>query len=170
MHLPTLGSLRPHKDVPEWLVSDPIPVPYFDGSSLSFILDGLATEDLADAEAAIAGFLKLGPADRQAASSYLFQNYTELADFVGADELPCEVPDAGKIWEYVTPVEIFVSRRQHRDRLIYLQITAECDWEPEYGLQIVYRKGTELSRVSDVDGHLTNSDAHDLPEDEDSIN
>lgn len=50
-----------------------------------------------------------------------------------------------------------------------MQIAAECDWEPEHGLLIVYRNGNELSRVSDQDGHLTHTDAYDLPEQEDRI-
>jgi hypothetical protein len=36
-------------------------------------------------------------------------------------------------------------------------------------LQIVYRRGSELSRVSAQDGHLTHTDAFDLPEDQDRI-
>ncbi len=67
------------------------------------------------------------------------------------------------------PTEVFVSRRSERDRAIYVQITADCDWEPEHGLQIVYRRGSELSRVSDLDGHLTHSDADDLAEEQDKI-
>ena len=45
----------------------------------------------------------------------------------------------------------------------------DCDWEPEHGLQLVFRKGQSLSRVSDDDGHLTYSDAFNLPEDQDRI-
>lgn len=52
---------------------------------------------------------------------------------------------------------------------VYVQIAAECDWEPEHGLQIIYRRGVEFCRVSDQDGHLTYSDAYDLPESEDRI-
>jgi len=50
-----------------------------------------------------------------------------------------------------------------------VQITAECEWEPEHGLQIVYRDGSELKRVSQQDGHLTYVDAYGLPESEDRI-
>ncbi len=39
---------------------------------------------------------------------------------------------------------------------MYVQIAADCDWEPEHGLQLVYRGGNELVRVSEQDGHLTN--------------
>ncbi len=74
-----------------------------------------------------------------------------------------------EVWEYVHPSEIFVRRRSRREKGVYVQITAECDWEPEHGLQIIYRRGKELSRVSDQDGHLTQTDAYDLPEDQDKI-
>jgi len=48
-------------------------------------------------------------------------------------------------------------------------IAAECDWEREHGLQIIYRHGCELSRVSAQDGHVTHTDAFGLPEDQDKI-
>jgi len=50
-----------------------------------------------------------------------------------------------------------------------VKICAECTWEPEHGLQIVYREGSVLSRVSDQDRHLTHADAHGLPESQDRI-
>ena len=50
-----------------------------------------------------------------------------------------------------------------------ISISAECDWEVEHGLQMVFRGGGRLSRVSDQDGHLTHSDVYDTPENEDKI-
>jgi hypothetical protein len=88
---------------------------------------------------------------------------------MGEENLGSSIKSADRVWNHVRPSEIFVSRRSRRDKLIYVQITAHCDWEPEHGLQIIYRRGAELSRVSDQDGHLTYTDAHDLPEAEDKI-
>jgi hypothetical protein len=36
----------------------------------------------------------------------------------------------------------------------------ECDWEPEHGLQIVFRGGRTVTKVGPYDGHLTNSAAY----------
>lgn len=39
----------------------------------------------------------------------------------------------------------------------------------EHGLQIIYRAGRVLSRVREQDGHLTFTDAHDMPEEQGKI-
>ncbi len=41
MNILVIGPLRPHPRIPEWLTSDPVPVPYFDGDRLAFVLAGL---------------------------------------------------------------------------------------------------------------------------------
>ena len=169
MNIRAIGELRSHSDVPEWLMSSPIGVPYFDGLPLSFILDGLGDIDEREAAEAIESFLNLGPADRLAASPYVYKNYLSVADVVDDEGLGCRIDSDAEVWRHVRPSEVFVSRRSRRDRAIYIQIPAECDWEPEHGLQIIYRRGSELSRVSEQDGHLTHADAYDLAEDQDRI-
>jgi Domain of unknown function (DUF6985) len=169
MNIPQLGPLHPDSRIPEWLVSEPVSVPYFDGRQLTFTLDGLAEADEQDVQSAVSAFLALDSAARLEASPYVFRNYQRMVDAVGEDQVECRVASPEAIWAHVHPSEIFVSRRPRRDQLIYIQITAECDWEHEHGLQIVYRRGCELSRVSDQDGHLTHTDAYDMPEDQDKI-
>jgi hypothetical protein len=169
MKIPAIGALRPHPDVPEWQTSDPIEIPYFDGKKFAIILEVLEDSDEEDVQSAIVCFLNLGPKDRLRASQYVFANYREIANLVSKEDLGCQIASKEDVWEHVHPSEIFVSKRDRRDRAIYIQITAECDWEPEHGLQIIYRRGAELSRVSDQDGHLTHTDAYDLPEDQDRI-
>ena len=169
MKIPAIGTLRPHLDVPEWLMSDAIEIPYFDGRKLAMIVDALEESDEKDAQSAIVSFLNLGSRDRLLASQYVFANYQKVADLVSRNDLGYQITSEKEVWEHVHPSDIFISRRRRRDRAIYIQINAECDWEPEHGLQIVYRRGWELSRVSDQDGHLTHTDAYDLPEDQDRI-
>jgi hypothetical protein len=168
MRIPIVGDLQPHPKVPEWLVSQPIAVPYFDDKKLTFTFDALDATDENEAQNAVSAFLALGPQDRSAASQYVFANYCYVAELVGADQVECRIHSPNDVW-HVQPSEIYVSRRARRERLIYVQVAAECDWEPEHGLQIVYRRGNELSRVSDQDGHLTHADAYDLAESEDRI-
>jgi len=59
-------------------------------------------------------------------------------------------------WQHVQPSGISISRRDRRDCAMYVVIGANCDWEVEHGLQIVYRRGVELVLVSPQDA----SDAH----------
>jgi Domain of unknown function (DUF6985) len=169
MNIALLGTLKPHPKIRSWLVSEPVSVPYFDGQLLTFTLDGLTEADTKDAESAVAAFLGLRSDARLAASRYVFQNYRRMVEVVGEDEIDCRIGSPDDVWGHVQPTEIFISRRDRRDMLIYIQITAECDWEREHGLQIVYRRGSELSRVSDQDGHLTHTDAYDLSEDQDKV-
>jgi len=169
MNIQPLGPLTPDPRVPEWLVSGPVSVPYFDGQHLTFTLDGLEEADMQDVQNAVSAFLALDSSARQNASPYVFRNYERVVDAVGEEDVECQIAGPETVWEHVSPSEIFVSRRSRRDQFIYIQITAECDWECEHGLQIVYRRGNELSRVSDQDGHLTHTDAYDLPEGQDQI-
>lgn len=169
MNIPELGALRPDKHIGEWLVSDPIPVSYFDNKEFTFILEGVTESDAEDVRSAINAFLRLGPRDRLAAGKYVFENYRKMAELVNEEDLGCRINSQDEIWKHVHPSEIFVSKRGRRDNYIYIQITAGCDWEPEHGLQIIYRQGQQLSRVSEQDGHLTHSDAYDLPENQDRI-
>lgn len=169
MRIDKIGELQAHPLAPKWLISSPIDIPYFDGLPLVMVLDGLEDADENEAIDAIESFLRLGPKDRLAASPYVYKNYLRIADVADDEDLGCRIDSDAEVWSHVRPTEVFVSRRSRRDRAIYVQITADCDWEPEHGLQIVYRRGSELSRVSDLDGHLTHSDADDLAEEQDKI-
>ncbi len=169
LHISILGPLKPDPHIPEWLVSEPLPIPFFDGHNLSVTIKDLRETDVRDIEHATSSFLKLGHRDRLAASRYVFANYQRTAELVSELDLGCLIESEEAVWLHVRPSEIFVSRRHRRDCAIYVSIVANCDWEPEHGLQLVYRRGSELVRVSDQDGHLTHTDAYDLPEEQDRI-
>jgi hypothetical protein len=169
MNVLMLGRLEPDPQIPEWLRSEPRPIPFFDSQTLPFVLDSVQQADEEEINRAIKVFLRLSQPDRFAASRYVFAKYLSVAELVSEADLACRIESEQAVWHHVHPSEVFVSRRSRRDRAIYITIAAECDWEPEHGLQIVYRKGIELVRVSDQDGHLTHTDAYDLPEDQDRI-
>ncbi len=170
MRIEQLGELTPDERVPEWLVSKKVDVPYFAGAQLRFVFDGLEDEDKPDEFAsAVRRFLSLTIRDRDSAAPYVYRNYREMCDAIGDDEVGCKIEGPDAVWNYIRPDEIFVTRRPYGDRKVYVQITAECAWEPEHGLQIVLREGSELKRVSQQDGHLTHVDAYGLPESEDRI-
>lgn len=169
LHISRLGPLEPDPDIPEWLVSGPLPIPFFDGERLPVTLQEPKVGDETDIENAISGFLRLGRHDRVSISKYLFANYQLTAGLASEEDLGCHIESEEAVWQHVRPTNIYVSRRHCRDCRVYVSIAANCDWEPEHGLQIVYRGGSELVRVSDQDGHLTHTDAYDLPEEQDKI-
>jgi hypothetical protein len=166
---PELGTLSSHDTISEWLVSDAIPIPYFDGLPLAFTLDGFDDQDEAAVKNAVREFLALTPADRLAASEHLFQHYQRYASIMDDEDLGCWPEKAEDIWPHIVPSAITLARRGRRDTHVYVRIEAECAWDPEHGLQIIYRSGHQLSRVSEQDGHLTHSDAFDVPDDQDLI-
>jgi hypothetical protein len=53
-----------------------------------------------------------------------------------------------------------VARDPYSDRHVYVSLECECDWEPEHGLQIVFRDGRTVTKVGPCNGHLTNSAAY----------
>jgi hypothetical protein len=166
--LSPLGELTQHPDVPEWWVSQPIPVPFLSGQRVSFTLmvedaDGVYPPDVSDA---IERFLALNPTDREATNEPVYKKYTDFADAVS--EIEVDIPSAARVWDHVRVTEIYVDRRNRRDKDVYVQVACNCDWEVEHGLQVVFRRGSRLVRVSDQDGHLTHADAYDLPEDQDA--
>jgi hypothetical protein len=170
MRIEHLGELSPDNRIPEWLISEKVDVPYFPGTKLRFVFDGLEDDDAPDEFAsAVRRFLALTVRERDHAAPYVFTNYREMCEAIGVDEVGVSIERPTDVWNHVRPDEIFVKRRQSGDRKVYVQITAECAWEPEHGLQIVYREGSELKRVSEQDGHLTHVDAFALPESEDRI-
>ena len=120
-------------------------------------------------EVAVRNFLALTVADRALATPHVYKNYLDFAYAVGPDDLEVEIDDPDEVWNHVHPRAVRVRRRHRREARVYVVVAAECDWEPEHGLQLVYRDGKELSRVSAQDGHVTWADAYDVPDDEDWV-
>ena len=43
----------------------------------------------------------------------------------------------------------------------YVVVEANCDWEEEHGLMLVWKDGKRLTKVGGYDGHLSNVWAYD---------
>lgn len=167
MKLEALGELTRDEDVPEWFVSRPVNVPLL-GVPLRFVVEDLEEDEApADFEDAASSFLRLRAADRATATPHVFQNYRRFVDAVPESELHLASPE--HVWAHVRFTEVRLTRRHRGDEKVYVQATAECDWEVEHGLQLVFREGRQLTRVSSQDGHLTYADACGLPDTEDAI-
>lgn len=50
---------------------------------------------------------------------------------------------------------------------LYVQVACACEWE--HGLQLAFRQGKKLTIISDQDGHLTEADAYDIPDEDDEL-
>lgn len=169
MQMVPLGELSPDRHIEEWLVSEPIETPLFPGQPVSFVLEDLA-DDVApgEMERAVTSFLALPTDTRDKAAPYVFESYRQVMDAVGPADAGPDITAPAEVWRHVRPTGVHVKRRS-RDGKVYVAVEAECTWEPEHGLQLVFRQGRELSRVSDQDDHLTYSDAYGVPDSEDRI-
>ncbi|MEC5158057.1 hypothetical protein RCH13_001974 [Chryseobacterium sp. MP_3.2] len=125
-----------------------------------------------EADQALINFLKLKTEDRNSISELAYKNCIDYLDAVEngeADEPFRHIMDKNEIWNFIHPTEIHVTSRPYKEQDIYVMLACECDWEEEHGLQFVFRQGRKLTRISDQDGHLTESDASDKPDEEDEL-
>lgn len=173
-----IGALRQDERFHDWWKSEDIAVPFFGGKALAVVFMGYEpeadSEFIGEADSALRNFLNLGEADRLKISEHVHRNCMDFLEAVEfdpevVDERVLDINDTAEVWAFVHPQQIHVRRRHRRDRDIYITVACECDWEEEHGLQLVFRQGRQLTRVSDQDDHLTNADAYDVPDSEDAL-
>lgn len=170
MEMQGLGVLLRHQDIPEWLESAPVHVALFPGKPLPFVLESVETDPHpAEFHDAIQAFLGKTVRERLVAAPHIFRNFCEFKDAVDEEDCECAIGSEAEVWSHLRATEVRILRRPYGDKKVYVQVTAECEWEIEHGLQLVYREGRELCRVSEQDGHLTFSDAYADPSMENRI-
>lgn len=166
MHSPLLNNLSQSddEDLADWWYSEPMAFPFWDNKKIPVAYVFTPHEDqnfVLAADAAIARFLKLTPEDRLDLTPLLEASREQSGANAYTDK---------DVWDCLTPPEVIqVHRRHRRDQDIYVQMGMNCAWEPEDGLQFVFRKGVRITRVSRQDGWLTEADAQDIPDREDAL-
>lgn len=171
-----LGKLTQDASFDDWFATDrPLGMPFFDGLPLDVTLievpAGAETAFLTAADAALTAFRHLTTTDRRTASALVLAAHAEhVAGSYDDDPEPLDLDDANpdSIWRYVHPTEIYISRRPD-DGEMYVHVDCNCDWDEEHGLQLVFRRGRMLTRVSAIDGYLTEADAHGHPDADDAL-
>lgn len=162
IEVPTLGKVQRY-EFDNWLKSKPIAVDVFGGKKVEFILEDYAEDEAKeDFHQAIANFLTIDESVLKQAQSHIYQYYKDVADYMTPEEDGyIGAVDPQGIWQHIElgamPV---VSRRAYGDKEVYISLECGCDWEPEHGLQIVFKQGLVVTKVGPYDGHLTNSDAY----------
>lgn len=153
--------------------SEPIPIPLLLNQKLSIAFEVERDPSfINEADSALTHFLAFGQNERKSLSTYIYHNCMEFIEAVGDEDWnePMRlIKEKVDIWQFVHPQQIIVSRRPDRDMDIYVSLMCECGWEVEHGLQLVFRKGKQLTRISSQDGHLTEADAYDKPDEEDEL-
>ncbi|GAA1870676.1 DUF6985 domain-containing protein [Asanoa iriomotensis] len=155
MRIPGLGEVV--EDVEsEWYVSAPMPVAVLGGVECRFVVDGYDDDARqGDFHAAIRAFLALDESALQAAAPHVYAYYRDVAD---AD---IEIQGPEQVFDHVRlGTEPTVSRDSQGSQRVCVSIESECAWEPEHGLQIVFRDGVKVTKVGPYDGHLSNPSAY----------
>jgi len=166
----SIGQLKVHSDIEDWYESEAVSILLLGGHNLSFTIEDIDEDESPEEfEEAISNFMALEELLKSKIEPYIYKNYLEFKEAVGPEYCPTNIPSPSGVWQHVFPSYVNVSRRPYGNEEVYVQLLAECEWEPEHGLQVVFHKGKLLNRVSGQDGHLTHSDAYDLPEEQDRI-
>ena len=158
--IPGLGQMTAGH-FPDWLVSPPTAVPVLGGKQCTLVVESYVGDNRPeDFHRAIANFLSIPPDVLRRAEDDLFAYYRDMADVLGDDEVP-QIATPADVWSHVQfGAEPHFIRRPDDDK-VYVLLECECDWEPEHGLQLVFKDGLCLTKLGPYDGHLTNSDAYD---------
>ena len=170
MEIPGLGKVT-EDDGTGWLFSGPVSVPVLDGSPCEIALEGyLEDGNKEDFHAAIQNFLSITPDVLKAVQDDLYRYYQDCNSYwAEEDEEYLAIASPSELWKHVHfGFEPLVSRRS-KDGLIYISLSCNCDWEPEHGLQIVFKNGSRVNKLGPYDGHLTHSDAYARDEFEESV-
>ena len=169
-----IGTLVQNEKIENWWISTPHNIPLIEEELPISFMDYTPAEDSAfatEADAALKNFLDLNSFYKLKIAPDVFANFVDYCSYINEEDIPEKMKGAQplSIWSFVYPTQVFVSRRLSNDKDIYVVLACECEWEKEHGLQLVFRQGKQLTRVSDQDGHLTDSDAFDFPDSEDKM-
>ncbi len=153
-------------------VSAPVTVHALGGHKCKIVIEGYDADSNKDEiHTAIANFLSSTPAVLKEAEPHVFSYYDDMKEFWQQDaESFVELKSPSEVWAHVQfGGEAIVSRRRNGDKGVYISLECNCDWEPEHGLQIVFRNGNRVNKVGPYDGHLTNANAYADPDLEDVV-
>jgi hypothetical protein len=162
MEIPGLGPVSKDDEL-GWYYSEPIPVPMLNGQICRFVVNGYDDDaSPADFPTAIRNFLSADRRVLEEAEPHIYRYYQDCnAMWEPDDEEYLVIDSPSGVWEHIQfGTEPMVTRRSSGDKHVYISLQCDCDWEPEHGLQIVFRKGLRVNKVGIHDGHVTNSDAY----------
>jgi hypothetical protein len=161
MDIPGLGNVTKDLESNSYY-SAPLPIGVLSGHHCSIQLDGYDDDvNPGDFHVAIANFLSLSPAILTTVEADIFRYYKDSGE-LGDPEEDVIIDAPNGIWKHIQiGDQLIVSRRKDGDKGIYISLDCSCDWQHEYGLQIVFRNGLAINKVGPYDGHVSNADAYE---------
>jgi hypothetical protein len=165
-----IGELKQNDQFEDWWESELIEIPFFENKRMKItFMDFIPerdTEFIKEADKALKSFLKKSESDRLLISNLAYENCMEFlnaVEFDDADQPLWDLKDKNQIWKFIYPKDIYVTRSHDKFEIIYLNLACECEWEQEHGLQLLFKEGEKLTRISEQDGHITESDSYEKP-------
>lgn len=164
MEMPGVGPLTLDEDL-GWYYSGPVVAGALRGAVGQIVVteDYLVDDDQSAVHDAVATFLTMDDHALREASPHAFAYYLDTVRLVREQGWNLQLPEiAGQesVWDFVSfGAEFHVDRGSDGRGQVYVSIECECAWEPEHGLQLVFRAGRTVSKVGPFDGHLTNASA-----------
>ena len=140
-----------------------MPVPVLGGKVCRIVVAGYDDDPRTDEfHVAIANFLRISPSVLTEAEPFVFRYYQNCnGNWEPNDGEFVAIESPADVWRHIgLGSEPMVRRRAFGEKGIYVSLECNCDWEPEHGLQIVFKDGLRINKLGPYDGHLTNSDAY----------
>lgn len=97
--------------------------------------------------------LKVPESTRRLMAPAMYQNYRRIRDSVDDDTMP-SIANATFVWRHVSPSQVFIPRHS-TSRHEYFFVAFECAWEPEHGLEVLFKNGA-IEHVSQQNGLALN--------------
>ena len=168
---PGLGIVA-RDDRLDWYYSSEIPVKALGGIMCRIVVvDYDEDEAKEEFHVAIRNFLSIDQAALNEAEPFIFRYYEDVnSDWEPGDDEYVRIDSPSEIWRHIQlGNQPIVSRRAYRDKQIYVSLECKCGWEPEHGLQMVFKNGLRVTKLGRYDGHLSNADAYANDELEDVV-
>ena len=139
-----IGKIHPHKLDPDLYVSEPMAIPYFDYVKVIVgIYEAGHEPTLKAADRVLENFMKLNLENRAHDTKSILEYYKVCLN--DGMSKPLKIESDADIWKYVYPNEIIVNSLMGEG--FFVDVSCECDWEIEHGLQLIFKNGRELIRA-----------------------
>ncbi len=174
-----LGTLTRENPNYDFWNSESFPVPFFDGKAMQMVYVCSPEADqsfISEADSALANFLKKSNTDREEISEAVYRLCRDYIELIGLKETIelfealedlqdwqrqvieqqgplLKIDSSAEIWNFVDSQEIhLVQAAAAGETHMYVQILCDCAWDEEHGIQLVFRDGVNLVRISEQDG------------------
>ncbi len=160
----TFGLVKLEEKNEKW-ATEPIKIKFLDNLKCRFVFDDayITASNKDDYHSAISNFYHLNSSVLLAVGKSAFQYYQDITsqldpDSTWYDDYYVDIATEKDVWGHIQFCDVLRISRNEEDDTVYICLGGDCDWEPEHGVQLVFKEGRFVNRLSQIDFILTNSD------------